>query len=191
MTKKSANEFVNVSDVRGNVLYTRDGYVFSYIKVEPVSVELFSERELWNFIETLSGEFSTERKQITLLSLDRPSDMDMILDDLREAYENAIENPIRRRIIHEEIAMLTRSALEGNSTEKEFYYCIFEPAAHSNELWKRANDMVSRLSTAGVESRVCGQDEIIELINACVNPQTGFSENADSVELIMKINAGR
>ena len=38
----TANEFVNVKDIRGNFLYTRDNLALAYLKIYPISTELFS-----------------------------------------------------------------------------------------------------------------------------------------------------
>ena len=41
----TANEFVNVKDIRGNFLYTRDNLALAYLKIYPISTELFSKNE--------------------------------------------------------------------------------------------------------------------------------------------------
>lgn len=43
--QKTANKFVNVKDIKDRYLYTSDGHIIMYIKINPISIELFSERE--------------------------------------------------------------------------------------------------------------------------------------------------
>ncbi len=45
LAQMTANEFVNVKDIRGSFLYTRDGMVLAYLKIFPISTELFSKNE--------------------------------------------------------------------------------------------------------------------------------------------------
>ena len=41
LAQMTANEFVNVKDIRGSFLYTRDGMALAYLKIFPISTELF------------------------------------------------------------------------------------------------------------------------------------------------------
>ena len=34
----SANEFINIKNISGNILYTNDEYIFSYIRLTPIKV---------------------------------------------------------------------------------------------------------------------------------------------------------
>jgi len=45
LAQMTANEFVNVKDIRGSFLYTRDGMALAYLKIFPISTELFSKNE--------------------------------------------------------------------------------------------------------------------------------------------------
>jgi hypothetical protein len=40
--QKTANEFVNVKDIKGKFLYTRDGLILCYLKINPISIDLSS-----------------------------------------------------------------------------------------------------------------------------------------------------
>ncbi|EQB86593.1 hypothetical protein M918_13385 [Clostridium sp. BL8] len=54
----TANEFVNVKDIKDRFLYTRDGQIIMYIKINPISIDLFSERRKETIKQnTYSGAF--------------------------------------------------------------------------------------------------------------------------------------
>ena len=40
LAQMTANEFVNVKDIRGSFLYTRDGMVLAYLKIFPISTAI-------------------------------------------------------------------------------------------------------------------------------------------------------
>ena len=65
----TANEFINIRDVREQFLYTKSGHVFAYIRIQPVALELLSEREKRNKIATFSSEFSNETSPYKLFAI--------------------------------------------------------------------------------------------------------------------------
>ena len=42
---QTANEFINIKDIKGRILYTIDNHIFSYIRLWPISVDLLSDNE--------------------------------------------------------------------------------------------------------------------------------------------------
>ena len=42
---ETANEFLNVKDIQGNFLYTKDNKIFAYLQIQSISLDLLSERE--------------------------------------------------------------------------------------------------------------------------------------------------
>ena len=45
-SNQSLNEFLNVKNIKENMLYTLDGQVVQFIKVEPINIELLTDEEL-------------------------------------------------------------------------------------------------------------------------------------------------
>ena len=43
---QSLNEFLNIKNIKENYLYTLDEQVISFIKVNPMNIELLSDKEL-------------------------------------------------------------------------------------------------------------------------------------------------
>ena len=62
----TANEFIGVKDIRGSILYTRSNEVFTYIKVQSVSMGLLSAEEKKTFINTMTNVISNETKPFRL-----------------------------------------------------------------------------------------------------------------------------
>ena len=55
---KSANEFVNVRDVRGKFLYTQEGLVLAYLRIMPFSMDLYSGNEKKQIARQLTANLS-------------------------------------------------------------------------------------------------------------------------------------
>ncbi|WP_347460405.1 hypothetical protein [Clostridium sp. DMHC 10] len=63
--QKTANEFVNVKDVKERYLYTRDGYIIMYIKINPISIDLLSEREKKLYVRLSQQNFQVSKSLIS------------------------------------------------------------------------------------------------------------------------------
>ena len=55
---QTAQEFMNVKDIRDKFLYSRDGYVFLYLRIHAISIDLYSTSEKNTLIRTLTAELS-------------------------------------------------------------------------------------------------------------------------------------
>ena len=53
--QKSANEFTNVKDIRGRYLYTLDGYIICFIRLNPISIDLYSKSEKQTLMKLLTA----------------------------------------------------------------------------------------------------------------------------------------
>ena len=77
----AANEFVNVKDVRGKFLYTRDGLVLAYLKILPISIDLFSKNEKKQIVRQLTANMSSVQYPFQLLAVSRPVDISPLLSE--------------------------------------------------------------------------------------------------------------
>lgn len=71
----TAQEFVNVKDITDKYLYTRDGLVFMYIRLYPISPDLLSRREKRSLTRQLTAEISAEPFKFGFTALSRPVDI--------------------------------------------------------------------------------------------------------------------
>ena len=75
----TANEFINVRDICGNFLYTRDGLTMCYLKLTPVSIDLYSKTEKRNIVHTLTAEMSSTQFPFKFIAVSRPVDISPLL----------------------------------------------------------------------------------------------------------------
>ena len=55
---RTAQEFINVRDVKDKYLYTKDGLVLTFLRVHGVSIDLYSKSEKHSLIRQLTAELS-------------------------------------------------------------------------------------------------------------------------------------
>ena len=72
-------ELLNVIDIRGNFLYTRDNKIFIYIKINPINLQLWSVSELKEKLITYTAEFSSEDIYFSLYSISRPIELSGVI----------------------------------------------------------------------------------------------------------------
>ena len=66
LREQTANDYVNVLDIKNGLLYSKDHYVFAYIRVPPLALELMSIAEQEVIIRNLaeSCRLKTSRSSI-------------------------------------------------------------------------------------------------------------------------------
>ena len=84
----TANEFINVKDIEGNIVYTKDNKLYAYIKIKPFSLELLSEEEQRRMGRRFTAEFSAIKRAYKFFSISRPVDVSFMLDNLNKIYTN-------------------------------------------------------------------------------------------------------
>ena len=185
---QSLNEFLNIKDIKGNYLYTLDEQVISFIKVNPMNIELLSDKELESKMDFASIEFSNEQFPYKIIVIPRAVD---ISDYIREQEElrNKLTNDVCIEIINNRIISTTEMIENKNKIENEFYIMIFD-ANKDNieiELNKRANNWISRLKNCGLKSEILEERDIILLVKSFTIPEFARTEGTDYRDNIVQI----
>ncbi len=67
--KLTSNQYINVADIKNNILYTKDNYVIAFIKVGTVSTSTMSKTDINILTKTLSSEFASVKNNLRMLNL--------------------------------------------------------------------------------------------------------------------------
>ena len=82
LPEKTANEFINVRDIQGNLLYTLDGLALCFLKINPISIDLYSKNEKLTLMRMLTAEMSSVQHDFQFLAVSRPIDISPLLMEL-------------------------------------------------------------------------------------------------------------
>ena len=185
---QSLNEFLNIKDIKGNYLYTLDEQVISFIKVNPMNIELLSDKELESKMDFASIEFSNEQFPYKIIVIPRAVD---ISDYIREQEElrNKLTSDVCIEIINNRIISTTEMIENKNIIENEFYIMIFDANKENIEieLNKRANNWISRLKNCGLKSEILEERDIILLVKSFTIPEFARTEGTDYRDNIVQI----
>lgn len=185
---QSLNEFLNIKNIKENYLYTLDEQVISFVKVNPMNIELLSDKELETKMDSSSIEFSNEQYPYKIIVVPRAVD---ISDYIREQEElrNKLTDDICIEIINNRIISTTEMIENKNIIENEFYIMFYDSNKDNIEieLNKRANNWVGRLKNCGLKSEILEERDIILLIKSFTIPEFARTEGTDYTDNIVKI----
>ena len=186
--EQSLNEFLNVKNIKENMLYTLDGQVVQFIKVEPINIELLTDEELESKMNFSSIEFSEEQQPYKILVIPRAVDISEHIEE-QEELKRKIDDDVGIEIINNRIISTTEIVENRNIIENEFYIMIYDSIKDNieNELMRRANNWINRLKNCGYRSSLLYEREIILLIKSFTIPEFAKSEGTDYADNIVQI----
>lgn len=169
--KVTANEFVNVKDIREKFLYTRDNLALCYLKILPISIDLFSKNEKQQMIRQLTANMSAIQYPFQLLAVSRPVDISPLLSEL-SATLSASTDRKQKELLKQEIVEMGSFALSGEVVERQFYIKLWDKAAEGaeRELLQRLKYLSGYFGDCGIQTEILEQQDIVRLCNLVNNP---------------------
>ena len=169
--QQTANEFINVKDVRDKYLYTRDDKILMYIKISPISIDLLSDREKKSLTKQLTAELSAEQKPFKFLAVSRPVDISPLISDYTQLMTTT-SNQKQKELLRNEMFVMSNYALSGDVVERQYYLMIWERYEEDieHEISKRCYELSSKFESCGISCEILNQQDIVRLCNLVNNP---------------------
>ena len=160
--KETAQDFVNVKDIKDKFLYTRDEKIISYIQINPIDINLLSKREKQTLARTLTAELTSERKTFKFIAVSRPVDISPLLTE----YQNIISNTTNQKqkeLLRHEMYSISNFALSGEVVERQFYIMLWEDYEEGIErdILKRAMEFASKLESSSIKCSILTENKIV------------------------------
>lgn len=176
----TAQDFINVKDIRGSILYGKDNTIFAYIKLAPISLDLLSENEKKTIMRRLTAELSTETRPFKFIGISRAIDISRLLHDLQDTYAQS-EDMKQRHLLLEQVKYISDFATTGEVVERQFYIIIWSGIKDDaeQELLKRALELAQKFDSCGIQAEVADQNMIVQLCNLYANPSYGHLEDSN------------
>lgn len=185
---QTLNEFLNIKDIKSNYLYTLDEQVITFIKVNPINIELLSDEEMESKMDLASIEFSSEQYPYKILVIPRAVDISEHIKE-QEELKKHLEDDVCIEIINNRIITTSEIVENKNIIENEFYIMIYDRNKENieNELNKRINNWINRLKNCDLQSEVLEERQIILLIKSFTIPEFARTEGTDYRDNIVQI----
>ncbi len=186
---QTAQEFINVKDVRDKYLYTKDGLILVFLRVHAISIDLFSKAEKNSLIRQLTAELSEIQYPFKFMAVSRPVDISPLIHDLQSMLKTADDK--RKELLRQEILQMSGFALSGEITERQFYISIWEKSEEENgtdyggnntvekDIYKRASLLAEKFTGNGIGCDILPEKEIVRLLNLVHNPSYAHLEDME------------
>jgi hypothetical protein len=186
----TANEFINVKDICGNFLYTRDGLALCYLKLTTVSIDLYSKTEKRNIARTLTAEMSATQFPFKFIAVSRPIDISPLLTELHSLLMTS--DTKQRELLKAEMIEMSNFAMGGDIVERQFYIVLWDKAIDGaeRELMGRARLMAENFNSSKIPCEILNQQDIARLCNLVNNPSYTHIEDNNFDAAIPLIEGG-
>lgn len=188
----TANNFLNVKNVINSQLFSKDDHMCSYIKIEPVNINLMEEKDMRLMSEALAAEFSGIFHDFKFIAVSKPEDNSELISQYSRERQNTT-NSIRRAIFLEEITSSQERVQNLEVPTREFYFMLWKENETEKDFIKRAVDFRDRLIRCRIQAKIASQKEIIKLIEQTTSPQYVVDEELNpeiNFTFITEINGG-
>jgi len=181
-SQKTAQEFVNVKDIHDRFLYTRDGQVIAYIKINPISIDLFSDSEKELICKVLTAELSSIQKPFKFLAVSRPVDITPLVNEYQALLSETTDQK-QKELLRNEIMEISNFAMSGEVIERNFFIMLWSRYREGveDELIKECKEMILKFESANISCDVIREQEIVRLCNLINNP--AYAHIEDSVKM--------
>lgn len=181
----TANELVNVKDIKGNILYTKDGFLFGYLQISPYNLDLVSEEERRAKTNAQAMSFDGDRKDFSYQTYPREIDLDRYKEYLKRQYQSELESIGRRRLLAEMLLEAVALSTSGENYEHQHYIKLWRKAGSRvedsvQELKERLAEFKERYEMIGIHAEILGYEQIIKLCNLYGNSGQISYEIVDS-----------
>lgn len=176
---RTAQEFINVRDVKDKYLYTKDGLVLTFLRVHSISIDLYSKSEKHSLIRQLTAELSDIQYPFKFMAVSRPVDISPLIADMQSMLKEAGDK--QKELLRQEILQMSGYALSGEIVERQFYISIWERQEEGVEkdLFKRAALLAEKFTGNGIGCDVLTEKEIVRLLNLINNPSYTHLEDTE------------
>ncbi|WP_246590495.1 hypothetical protein [Paenibacillus sophorae] len=170
LAAQTAQQFVNVQDIRGNFLYTQDGWLLCYLRIFPISLDLLSPSEKRLLINKLTAELSSVRFPFKFLAVSRPVDISPLISELGALLPAA--DPKQKELLRQEMLEMNTFALSGEVVERQFYLMLWQrlEAGGERDMQEKAKRLAQHFEDGQVEAKLLKQQDIVRLCNLVNNP---------------------
>lgn len=181
--QKTAQDFINVEDIGENCLYTIDGMAFSYIKLDGVCMELYTDAELSVTSRTAASDLSKLRFPWKFISVSRPIDINRTLRYYEEIYQSSEGG--QRAMLKHEMNELAAMAIKGDTLERQHYIIVWGSRKEEKQVVKNAQEIAKIFNNNRVKAEIMDKRGIVELCNLVNIPAYAQLESIETDDTVL------
>ena len=177
--RATAQEFVNARDVGESCLYTSDDNIMAAIKLEGLSIELYSFAEQEIIKNNLSARLSSIRYPYKYIAVSRPADISLALREYGDFYSEAIGG--RKKLLKFDMDSLVDMVVSGETLERQYYIVIWNSIKREDErtITARADELARIFTENRVKGTVQDKRGLVRMCNLVNIPAYAHIESMD------------
>lgn len=177
--KETAQEFINIKDINDKYLYTNEGNIMMYLRIDSISIDLYSKNEKETLMKSLTAELSEIQYPFKFIAVSRPVDISPIISNMQEMIK--FSNDKQKELLKKEIIEMNNFALSGDIVERQFYLVIWEKYQEGieKEINKKAMLLAEKFTINNINCEILNQREIMKFINLINNPYYAHLEDTE------------
>lgn len=176
--QRTAQQWMPVADINRNTIVRKDNTLVGILRIQPINIELLSDSERKKKVEALVEGLNGQNEAMQFFCIGRPVDLNSYLEWMQDKAR-AEQDFTRKMLLKGYIQQASRTATSGETTERRFYLIIskeIKPKAE-DELSNRLENLKAALSQAELESHICNEDELMDVLSLFANPiQAAFEQ---------------
>ncbi len=187
---ETCNTEIGILDIKNNYIYTFDGYTIAILKIETINTALLTNKEKINLINELSSNLADETEEMKFYIMPSAIDITKFQDNILKVMENT-DNPIRKRLLREELQDMQIRSLNGEISKKQCFLIINTKTDDNSEkeLLRRSIALEQKFSNCGIKVELLDETELIRVCNGFLNMNYATRENElDMEERIPRIS---
>lgn len=175
----STIEWLPIEDIVGGTISRKDGYIIAALSIQPINIDLLSEREIKRIISGAHEAINGLQISIQIVSIGRPVDLDGYIKSQNNIKEET-QDMIRKRLLQGYIKQAAEMASGGDVVERKFYILMADKKINTSrdEIINRLKELSGNLMSAGLITRVCEDRELINLNFMFMHPAQAAYERA-------------
>lgn len=183
---QTANEFTNVKDVQGIYLYTKDGYIMSYLIIPYFNIELLPDQEKLSRTKALTASMNAEQKNFAYHTFPREIDLDNYKENLKKKYQSELSNLGMKHLLEEMIREALEMVSNGENYEHQHFIKLWQKVGSDKleserKLKQKIEDICVRYNAIGIQARIIKDQEILRMCNLYGNSIQAPYESLDNL----------
>lgn len=169
--EKTAQQWIPISDIDRNIMYRKDNVLGGALRVQPKNLDLLSDNERKRIVDDLAEGYNGESEGFQIFCIGRPVDLNNYLESLQN-NARAEDNFIKKTVLKGYIQEASIMASSGETIERRFYIILVKEISDKAEyeLLSRLNEFKAKLFQAELDSEICNDDELLEVLSLFANP---------------------
>lgn len=157
--------WLNLKTIKNNIIYTKDGYMVTGVKIQPKNIFILEQFQADNIIFGLMNFYNTIDFEFWLVIADRPVDISMYQAEMQILF-NKTNDPKLRKIIAQD--MNKGDVFVNNQVSDIEYYILFKEKK-LDILQKKLRNLINGISSCDLTCSQTSDDDLRTILDNILN----------------------